>query len=417
MKKVVLVSSSDSSGGAAKATFRFFSALKNHSLSLDIRMVVSKKNQPDSDIITNNSFTFRLVSFLKYKISRKIISLQKTSNQNFHSINWFSGGLKKLVESQSPDIVNIHWVNDESISIEQIGKIKQSLVLTLHDMWAFCGAEHYVDDTQSVRYLKGYNNTSPKVNEGIDINKLVWQRKMRAWGNKKITIVTPSSWLTECAKNSELFKNSPASFSTIANPLDLDIYKPLDKKAMRELVGIPQNKIVIGFGALSAKTDSRKGFDLLELALTKLNEIAVDIEPKNTVFLIFGADDKQNSIAGFDCYSTGHLNNEIAIAAAYNVMDVMLVPSRLEAFGQTGSEAQACGVPVVCFDTSGLKDVVVQKKTGYLAKPYDPLDFAEGIIWVYQNRENLSIAARKHALESWSYENISKRYEELYSLL
>jgi glycosyltransferase involved in cell wall biosynthesis len=417
MKKVVLVSSSDSAGGAAKAAFRFFSALKKHSANLDIKMVVSKKNNLDKDIITDSSFTFRLFSFLKYKVSRRFIALQKTPNQNYHSINFFPGRLKHLIEKQAPDIVNIHWVNDESISVEQIGKLQQNVVLTLHDMWAFCGAEHYVDESQSERYLKGYDNTLANPNKGLDINRQVWQRKVKAWGNKKLTIVTPSEWLTECAKQSHLFKNGSASFVTIANPLDIDIYKPLEKKAMRALLGIPENKIVIGFGALAAKQDSRKGFDLLELALEKLSAFTNEIKLADVVFLIFGANDKQNTIAGFDCYSTGHLSNEIAIVAAYNAMDVMLVPSRLEAFGQTASEAQACGVPIVCFNTSGLKDVVKQKETGYLAKAYDPQDFAKGITWVYQNRESLSIAARKHAIESWSYENISKQYEELYKIL
>lgn len=55
---------------------------------------------------------------------------------------------------------------------------------------------------------------------------------------------------------------------------------------------------------------------------------------------------------------TRGLKNPDDMATVYSAGDVMLVPSRIESFGQTASEALACGTPVVCFDTSGLRDIV-----------------------------------------------------------
>lgn len=60
----------------------------------------------------------------------------------------------------------------------------------------------------------------------------------------------------------------------------------------------------------------------------------------------------------------------------------MAVPSRLETFGQTASEAHACGTPVVAFNTGGLADIVAHRETGYLATPFDAQDLATGIEWV-----------------------------------
>ena len=52
---------------------------------------------------------------------------------------------------------------------------------------------------------------------------------------------------------------------------------------------------------------------------------------------------------------------------------------RQEAFGQTAFERLACGTPVVCFDATGLLDIVEHQINGYLAKPFDTSDLAAGI--------------------------------------
>ena len=43
----------------------------------------------------------------------------------------------------NPEIVNLFWVNNEMLSIEQIKNINKPLVWTFVDMWPFLGTEHY----------------------------------------------------------------------------------------------------------------------------------------------------------------------------------------------------------------------------------------------------------------------------------
>ena len=39
------------------------------------------------------------------------------------------------------DIVNLHWIGNETLSISDISKINSKIVWTLHDMWPFLNAK------------------------------------------------------------------------------------------------------------------------------------------------------------------------------------------------------------------------------------------------------------------------------------
>ena len=84
-------------------------------------------------------------------------------------------------------------------------------------------------------------------------------------------------------------------------------------------------------------------------------------------------------------YYLGYLSNQTSLKSIYSSVDVVVIPSRIESFGQIASESNSCGTPVVAFKTSGLKTTIVNKITGYLAEPYDTLELSKGIIWVLKN--------------------------------
>jgi len=62
--------------------------------------------------------------------------------------------LVKKINSSDADIVHLHWVQGEMLSISDINKIKKPIIWSLHDMWGFCGAEHISWDN---RWKEGYN--------------------------------------------------------------------------------------------------------------------------------------------------------------------------------------------------------------------------------------------------------------------
>ena len=60
----------------------------------------------------------------------------------------------------------------------------------------------------------------------------------------------------------------------------------------------------------------------------------------------------------------GKLHGDEELCMLYSAADVLVVPSRQEVFGQTASEAHACGTPVVAFKVGGLAGIVQHQKPG-----------------------------------------------------
>jgi glycosyltransferase involved in cell wall biosynthesis len=295
---------------------------------------------------------------------------------SIHSLNAFPSGALRVINEADADVVHLHWINAEMISIEQIPKIKKPVVWTFHDMWPICGAEHYSTDK---RYITGYQKTGNEPSLTFiqrfksALDRWVWERKVKAFKEFRFHIITPSVWMTDCVRESYLFQNYPSQ--TISNCLDLDVYKPLDCKAeLRRKYGFPLDKKVILFGAYSVD-EERKGGDLLEAALVLLRNRT------DYVLGVFGRSGA-GQLAGLDTVWLGRIDGDEPMAEIYNTADLACVPSRQETFGQTASEPLACGVPVVAFDATGLKDVVDHQVNGYLATAFSPNDFAAGIEWI-----------------------------------
>ncbi|MBM9538344.1 glycosyltransferase family 4 protein [Desulfobulbus alkaliphilus] len=403
--RVIHINHSDIIGGAARAAYRIHHCLRE--AGVDSLMWVNKAIAGDWTVQGPSNKLEMLSVNLRGHVGGQLRRLLKTANPTIHSPSIVPSQWAKRINASDADIVHLHWVAGEMLSIADISRIEKPIVWTLHDMWAFCGAEHYTDD---YRWRDGYRRDNrPPHEAGFDLNRWTWQRKRKYW-QRPMYIVGDSNWLTQCAAESLLMKDWPTQF--IYYPLDLDIWQPVEKKFARALLGLPENKTLLAFGAMGGGRDSRKGFDLLLKGLAALQGLVSNME-----LVVFGqlAPEHLPSF-GFPVRYTGHLHDNLSLRILYSAVDVMVVPSRLEAFGQTASEAHACGTPVVAFDIGGLPDTVDHLKTGYLAKPYDAIDLAHGIQWVIDHKDSdqLGINARKKAENCFAPSLVSSQYLEIY---
>lgn len=410
--KVLHISQSDTVGGAARAAYRLHRAQRK--FGIDSRMLVRGKKTDDYTVIGPDSKTEQALNLLRTQFGRQLNRLQKNENKNFHSGDWLPSRWAEKINISDIDVVNLHWVAGETMSIEDIGRIKKPIVWTLHDMWPFCGTEHVTEYDQHARWKLGYrtDNRGP-LDRGLDLDRLAWLRKKRAW-QQVMHIVAPSRWMAECARDSALFKNQPVC--VIPNVLDTSVYQPLNKMFCRNALGLPKDKKIILFGAMGGGKDYNKGYDLLINALAHLS---TKIDVDKVVCVIFGQSEPEvKPELPFSTQWVGHIHDDVTLALLYNSATVMVVPSRIESFGQTASESQACGTPVVAFNTTGLKDLIEHMQTGYLADEFNPVDLSNGIdYFLNMNTMNNYKYIRARALKCWSSGIIIPKYIEKYTSL
>ena len=103
----------------------------------------------------------------------------------------------------------------------------------------------------------------------------------------------------------------------------------------------------------------------------------------------------------------GYISSEQEMAKLYNSADVFLAPSTQESYGYTVAEAIACGTPVVAYNIGGIRDQIVHKKNGYLAKLHDIYDLKQGIEFCIANLNRVV-----NSLEN-DYQTVGNAYKQL----
>ncbi len=410
--KVLHVCYSDSREGGAIGAYRLHRSMLRE--GIDSQMLVVRKRTDDPTVVRVSLLSMG-INLLERKITSLIINMIIPSNESYRSLNIFPTGIQKLINKQGADIVQLHWVNKNTISIKEVTGIDGPVVWKLPDMWAFSGTEHYLAPDAIERYKSGYLMSNRQEGEaGLDIDRWVWRYKNRVWKYAKFTIVTPSKWLGECAKNSRLF--SGLRVVSIPNPIDLDRFRPdTNKLDARIVLDLPLDKKLVLFGSIHANTDRRKGYHHLCAALETLGKYGKMGEEVELV--IFGTHSVgKKSLAGITAHHLGTIYDERLLAAIYNAADVMVLPTEADNFPNTIQEATACGTPCVGFKVGGMPDMIRHKETGYLAEPFDTQDLATGIGWVLKNKgEALSRRVRENAEQLFSPAERVADYLELYS--
>ena len=405
--RVLIVNTSERTGGAAVAASRLMKALNNNGVKA--KMLVRDKESdsltvvglPKSPMLHWHFLWERLVIFCRLHFSRKHLFEIDIANTG--------SDITKLREFQEADVIHLHWINQGMLSLNGICKILRSgkpVVWTMHDIWpatGIChltlGCHYFVNRCANCKYLPGGGGSN-------DLASRIWQKKQQMQVDENIYYVACSRWLESEAKASALLKDQ--KITSIPNPIDTHIYKKGSKEEARQRLGLPLDKKLILF-ASQRVTNENKGMSYLVEACKSLGG-------QYEVMILGGHAEEVVEQLPMKAYPLGYVNEEQRIVDVYNAADVFVLPSLSENLPNTIMEAMACGVPCVAFKVGGIPEEIDHLKNGYVAAYRDAEDLAKGIAWVLKEAdyESLSQQAVHKVMQCYSQQSVSVKYLEVY---
>ncbi len=257
--------------------------------------------------------------------------------------------LLKELDRLKPDIVHLHNLHSHACNIEMLfGWLRENNVKvfwTFHDCWAFTGYCMYYDMIGCDRWKSECNSCPQKKSYSwiFDRSRELFLKKKQITSGMDLTIVAPSKWIAEQAKQS-FFGAYPVK--VIYNGIDLSVFKPYESD-FREKYGIGSKRLVMG---AAIGWGERKGLDVFIELSKRLND--------DYKIVLVGTDEKTDGLLPENIISIHRTENQTELAQIYSAADVFVNPTREDNFPTVNLESLACGTPVITFNTGGSPECI-----------------------------------------------------------
>jgi len=381
----VLHISTIDSGGAYNATKRLNEMMLSE--GIDSKILVRTKTNPESVAIC------AFDNGLQSTVSKAKNAINLLYKKNEVKMDVLGTDLRKHPLVKEADVIILHWVST-FLAPKQIYQLSmlsdKEVIFVMHDMWLFTGGCH-VD-----RRCGGYERHCLNCERAGNAAAKSFARKAKYISKADMRVTGPSYWIVEEANKSSILEGKKAEY--MPNVYNSEVFYPRENvPAIREKLGLSQNKKLILFGAADTGTQNEnKGFKYLLEALGK-------IDTKEVQLVVIGnAQGAKDLLADYDSAFLGYISDENELAEIYSAVDVYVNPSLQESFGYTVCEAMACKTPAVAFAVGGMLDQINHEDNGYLAEFCNSEDLAKGIEYVLSNGTEMSEKALLSA-ERFSY--------------
>ena len=279
-----------------------------------------------------------------------------------HNTDNFTETLIKNPLFLNADIIHLHLIHNTKFDIKYLPIITRlkPVVITLHDAY-FLGAhcvhhfncKKWKNHCYDCEYLdKPFAIESDDTAFQFEIRKKVIQ-------NSNLSVIVASKWMENKVKESPIWKEK--KIYRIPFGINQELFKPRNIKEAKNELGISEDSITLmfrGFGYIY------KGMDVIKKALKniyydkKITLISVD----TTEGIL---DDLKKD---YNVIEYKWITDDNFLVKLYQASDLILMPSKQEAFGMMAIEAMSCGKMVLALEGTALKDVINAPECGIVCK-------------------------------------------------
>ena len=267
-----------------------------------------------------------------------------------------------------PDVLWMHNIHGYYINYEMLfewikSRHQMQVRWTLHDCWSFTGHCAHFAYVKCDKWKDGCHDcpqlsTYPAAMRDNSIDN--YRRKKAAFtGVSDLTIVTPSNWLKDLVKTSYM---SEYPVEVKYNTINTDVFKPV-VSSFKQDHGIQDKKMILGVASM---WNERKGLDdFIEIA--KRTDYQV---------VLLGLNDAQIADLdkkGVNILALPRTSSQAELVDIYSAADVFVNPTYEDTFPTVNMEAEACGTPVITYDTGGCRETLKSERSRVVPQNVDAI--------------------------------------------
>lgn len=296
----------------------------------------------------------------------------------WRTVRFLWSGLRHIVRSLHPDVAHIQYMAPGALPI---------IILKLLGVRCIVATAHTAADIYSRRTLQLLCWLTSHILSGF---QCITQRAERSFFGSVGQIGDSHFTIHNCLPQNAAIADGIANRAVVPHPLTIGVVSRLERIKGMDLV-VPAFKCLRGNLRLLIVGDGSLRHDMEQQA---------DGAP-NIEFL-------------------GRQSQE-ALAAFYDRIDILLMPSRSEGFGLTAIEGMARGCVPVVANIGGLPEVVEDGRNGLLHNPADTADMAAKIQSLINNPDALWHLRQQALRRAWDFtferyaEQMCRWYENLKS--
>lgn len=291
------------------------------------------------------------------EVKLDVIQTRLDGKAGFHSKVATKRLLTRLDEIK-PDVVHLHnlhgyYVNVELL-FEWLANHDCNVEWTLHDCWPFTGHCAYFTYVKCAQWqshcaygdhcsqLHAYPKTFSKAScaWNFDAKKRVFNLVPA----ERMKLITPSQWLADLVGESFL---KGYSVEVRHNTIDTSVFKPTPSD-FRKRYGIGSRFMILG---VASPWTERKG-------LGDFIRLADELDSEKYAIVLVGLSEKQIKQLPANVVGIQRTESREQLAAIYTAANVFFNPTTEDNYPTVNLEAEACGTPVVTYDTGGCRETI-----------------------------------------------------------
>lgn len=273
-----------------------------------------------------------------------------------------------------PDVVHGHNLQGDYFDLRALIAISTAVptILTLHDMWLLTGHCAYALDCERWRHGCGDCpdlGLDPPIQR--DATRENTRRKQEVIARSTLHIVTPSRWLADRVGDSPM---APLikTLRVIPNGVDTAIFRPGQRSAARDALGLPHDRFLVLL-TIGSHGTMWKDDRMLKAAVRRLSTVSLN---RPIEFMALGRESAV--LAGSATRSIPFQHDRRMVAQHLQAADVYLHATRADTGPLAVLEAMACGTPVVASRIGGIPEQI-DDATGVLVTPGDGGEMADAV--------------------------------------